>query len=396
MQRLGILKLIVSHASAIPLSSLSSVSDTLTRCLAKTMVVGSPIIDRTYFAKGMSGQTLRARPASDSGDTSNDRARIELQDLYLSDTSMPSTRGRLGTPDDFLRFPQFAAALNLIRSDTAALLARGQLLTKLTPQPEIDAFYNYSEEVNPFLLTTSQSLLLLLTMLESDASVIPALYSRPPAPQRRFKDMEAGDFLPEILCSVVRAIPTRNLSVTNTLKLKGILDTAEAISARKGVRFGKTVREQNITPRLEPFVDLGILRKPKPYAYEYELTEHGAVFINGISGDIDVQNKLEQHFFALATKLYGLELDEINDLDVRLRVLHQAWRSLHNNTRYSSIDETGIYASIMGVEQGLGFIELKTTWDSLYEARDLDRELLRLNIDRNGKITSLRFLKEPN
>ena len=393
MQRLGILKLIVSHSTNVPVSGLSSVSETLKKSLSEKIAVSQDDLQLEYFARIFPSKFGSKGPKMTRGDRPRQSSWVELQDLYLSAPEIPSKRGRLGIPDDFARFPQFGVALKLIRPDSAALLSRGQLLKELTPQVELDAFRRYSEEANPYLLTQAQSLFFLLTILESDASVIPSLYRALPGPRNTFKDMEAGDLLPGILSAAVENVPARSLSTADRLKLKNIRDTADGIDARRGERFGKTVREQNITPRLEPFVDIGILKKPDPYVYEYRITDQGFTFFQGISEGDSVQQQIDQHFFSLATKVFGLELDEIEGMETRLRVLYEAWNRLRSATGYASINETSILASIVGIEEELGYLELKTALETLHQARDLDRELLRLNINRSGTITSIKFLK---
>jgi len=330
-----------------------------------------------------------------SADNSNPPTLLyELQDLYLSDANMPSKRGRL-VDTDGVRFPQFGVGLNLLRRDTLGLMVRGQALLTLVSDEERDSFGSYSAKINPLLLTRAQKAFFLFCLLDSDLGVIQPLFRALSELHEPFSDTTAGDQLPSIYSELASNLKRRAKSPLDRAEATQIKATSDAIAERQGKVFGKTVREQNITPRLEPYVDVGVFEKPDPIGYSYQFTQGGRELVEWLKfGNPGTENPEPRLIGGIAATLqYGV--NELTDQLQIAKLTYQSWRLIASPMGYAPIIDVLLLASIMGLESGQGFFESSTGYEQL---RNLQREypsLIRFNVDRLGRISVLKYLKDP-
>ncbi|MSQ48647.1 MAG: hypothetical protein EXR78_09755 [Deltaproteobacteria bacterium] len=320
---------------------------------------------------------------------------LELQDAYLADDTMPSQRGRLAIDDDFTRFPQFAVSLGLLRRDSFSPLVRGHTFVRLLGDLEMSAFRSYQASCNPLLLTDSQVLLLLYCLLEKDLDVLPALAKGLLALPTPFNDSQAGDLLPGVIEQAVARLKPRTLAASDIARLHQLSETAKAIAQRKGGRFGKTVREQTITPRLEAFVDLKILSKPNPLAYEYALTTKGRTFLEDLGRSKEPESFIATGYVGAASSLTAMKTSKIDSESRVLELCHEAWKELASGLGYAPITDTALLGTIRALEAGHGYFESSVAQAAMKSAQHLSPPLVRLNVDRWGRITVVKFLKAP-
>ncbi len=122
---------------------------------------------------------------------------LELQDAYLSDPLIPSKTGKLYYDDCIRRFPNFLSSIGLARPLSNSLLVRGKVFLKLIRREELQSFTNYTQHLNPLVLTKAQKYLFLFSLIEHDGDVLKLLYPHL-LKLEKFSDWEAGDFLPDI------------------------------------------------------------------------------------------------------------------------------------------------------------------------------------------------------
>ena len=397
MQRLGLLKLVVSNANRRPRGDLLSAGEELIRTLGRKVTL--PLDDdlARYIRSGLAEPThpdLRraARQFQARDPSAPEKVAVEIQDAYLSLGELASRRGRLAPTDDS-RFPHWATTLGLVRKEPFAPLVRGQLLLSLVGDAELNAFSNFDPSSNPLELTRRQRLFFLYALLERDLSIVVPLFEILLSHRAPFSDLEAGDLLPEIYLAASKQLRATGRRGHEADWAAQLTETAEAIGRRQGKSYGKTVREQTITPRLEPFVDLGVLTKANPYSYEFEFTTHGRQFFTSMIGQWR-EAPLFPGFGRASANLLGYGDTEIRSGD-RLSLVHEAWDSLKSSLGYSPIDETLLLALILGLEQGAGWIEFGDTLAMLKAAQKDEPGLLRFNIDRQGKLAVIRFLRTP-
>ena len=396
MQRLGLLKLLVAISAKRSTSTLPYVGQELIQTLTRKVDLTLTDDLAHYVRSALSEQTfasLRRAAAQflESDYAGQTNVALEIQDAYLSEVSLPSRRGRLALTDD-TRFPHWGVTLGLTRKEPFGALVRGNLLLSLMSESEIEAFARFDGTCNPLELSRPQRVFFLYTLLEKDLSVTVPLYEQLLERDGTFTDLEAGDLLPDLYFSASRSIRRTGLGGRFAERATQLADTAEAIKARRGKSYGKTVREQTITPRLEPFVDIGLLTKPNPYSYVYEFTVGGRDFFSGMKGRWGTSFR---GFGKAVASLFDYGDWQVSTDSDQLSLLHWAWARLKSNLGYSPIDETLLLGLIKGLEDGVGWFELDEALETLKRLQKDVPGLLRFNIDRQGNLSVIRFLREP-
>ena len=395
MQRLGLLKLLVSISSQQSTGTLIGAGQELVRILTAKLDLRWEHTVATYVRAALSEQTfatIRLRASQFlSGETmSSDQASIEIQDAYLSQRCLPSRRGRLSHTDDYSRFPHWGVSLGLTRKEPFSPLVRGNMLLELVAPSEISAFKCFDEACNPLELTRPQRAFFLYVLLEKDLSVLAPLYERLLVHAEPFSDLQAGDLLPDIYVSAARLLRDTGRGGHDADRATQLRETADAIRARQGKSYGKTVREQTITPRLEPFVDIGILAKPNAYSYEYQFTRGGREFFSTMTGRWQRVPYFSGFGRAVSTFLEYRDRRVSSEPEL-VHLIHGAWSKLKSDLGYSSIQETLLLALVHGLESDVGWFELDEALDTLQRVQKDEPGLVRFNIDRQGNLSVIRF-----
>lgn len=398
MQRLGLLKLLVSISAKPSSGNLVATGHELIHTLTTKVNLRWDDGLATYIRSALSERTFAPvrRLASQflAGDyAGSPEVAVEIQDAYLSRDSLPSQRGRLTATDD-TRFPHWGVALGLTRKEPFGPLVRGNLLLSLVSGQELAAFSRFDASCNPLELTRPQRVFFLYVLLERDLSVLVPLYEGLLDRDGPFSDLQAGDLLPDLYRSASNLLRDIGRGGHDEDRATHLAETAAAIAARQGRSYGKTVREQTITPRLEPFVDIGLLAKPDAFSYSYEFTSRGREFFPNMKGEWR-----RAPYFSGFGKAAAAFLDYDNrqvstDLEL-LYLLHTGWDKLKSDLGYSPILETLLLGLILGLEQGAGWFELDEALDTLQRIQKDMPGLLRFNIDRQGNLSVVRFMHAP-
>jgi len=260
---------------------------------------------------------------------------------------------------------------------------------------EIEAFSKFDSECNPLRLTDSQKILFLYCLYNKDLDVLPQLTTRLLAIQSPFTDGEAGDLLPTIFDDVVNRYKTVAVAGDQVARLRQLSITARAIEQRRGGRFGKTVREQTITPRLEALVDIGVLSKTDPLSYRYVVTPVGRRFIESAGHAPDGGGFIETGFVGAATRLAGIPSEKMTSTEAILRSCYLSWKEIASGLGYAAITDTILLAAIRSLETRIGYFEYDAALAAIMNAQKLSPPLVRLNIDRWGNLTLIKFLTAP-
>ncbi len=396
MQRLGLLKLLVGVSARGSANTLLSTGGQVIKALTSKVVLPWDNRTASYVRSALSVQTnarLREQAAGflSPGYSGPRQVALELQDAYLALGRLPSRRGRLATTDDS-RFPHWGIALGLTRKEPFDPLVRGNLLLKLTKDAELLGFSQFDPLVNPLELTRPQRVFFMYVILKRDLSILVPLYERLAELNGTFSDMEAGDLLPELYFSASKALKRTGRGGNDSVWANQLAETASAIRARQGKSYGKTVREQTVTPRLEPFVDLGILAKTSAYSYEYRFTPEGREFFSNMKGK---WNGSFSWFGKEAATVFGYGDREVSRDTELLRLLFSAWGEIKSHLGYSPIDETLLLGLIHGLEEGAGWFDLGKAYNTLRSAQKAVPGLLRFNMDRYGRLSVVRFMRPP-
>jgi hypothetical protein len=398
MQRLGFLKYLISRAAQTTTSSMKSFGNDLVQTLTNKVTVSVTPELAEYVQEALTDRVYRplretVAKALQEGDPSV-KVSVELQDAYLADQGVPSKRGKL-VAGDWRKYPYLALGLGLMREKSYSILVRGQLFLKLVNPQEITAFRVYASEANPLLLSTSQKLFFLFTLVEHDADVFLPLFGDLLTNQSTFSDREAGDLLPNVLHTAHSRLRSKVRTGADAARLQKLSDTAQTIEQWRGRTYsGKGAREETITPRLEPLVDLGILGKDSPFLYRYEFTQAGRSIMRGLAEAEDL-DALDTRFFSLTTKEFGLSRDHLSRQEDIVDAIYQGFRNLASPLGYAPIREALLLSVLTTIDQGLGYFEMAEALESLRAVQRQYPNVVRFSVDRWGNVNFVKFLGHP-
>lgn len=400
MQRLGFLKYLVWKASLSATNNLSTLGKELINAVSqKVSLTLSPQLHE-YIKTALTDPRYKnlREIASKSLGESSDRpiVQVEIQDVYLADLSILSRRGKL-VKEDWRKYAYLALDLGILRKGTYSLLVRGQSFLSLVPEEERKAFGKsgiipFNGDSNPFRLTMLQRLLLLFSFIERDGDVLSRLYRRLLPLPELFTDREAGDYLPEIYRSIAKESRSKVRSGDDLSRIQKLMDTADKIEAWMGKPYsGKGAREVAITPRLEPFVDLGLLSKPAPFVYRYQITDATKIFFDSFINSESIEHFLDYSFFDASNKAFALNGKHRIDKETVLPAIQKAYTVLKSPLGYAPILEVSFLAGIYSITETGAYFELSESLDTLKSLQKERPELVRFNVDRWGALTFVKF-----
>lgn len=402
MQRLGFLKPLIWRAAQSATNNLSTLGKELIASVSQKVSINlSPHLEE-YIKAVLTDpiyrniRTIASTPVEDSLD--KPKVQIELQDLYLAKSELPSQRGKL-INDDWNKYPYLALNLGLLRKGTYSLLVRGQSFLSLVSDDERKAFVRsgitpFNEGSNPFQLTIPQRLLLLFSFIEGDGDVLKWLYKKLlPLSEEPITDRESGGYLPEIYRAIVKEYRTKARSGDDLLRIQRLLDTADKIErwTRAKPTGSKDILMQSVTPRLEPFVDLGLLSKPDPFAYRYQITDATKTFIDPFINSESIDHFLRNSFFKATTKAFNLNGEKRTDRETILPAIQKAYTVLKGPLGYVPILEVALLAGIFSITEAGTYFEISEAIDTLKPLQKERPELVRFNVDRWGALTFVKF-----
>ena len=400
MQRLGFLKPLVWRAHQSATNNLSTLGKELVATVSrKVSVTLSPQLQE-YIKTALTDpiyKTLRII-ASKPLEVGSDRpiVQVELQDIYLANSDIPSRRGKL-VKEDWRKYPYLGIEVGILRKGTYSLMVRGKSFFLVIPEKEIKVFGSLehpsiNSDSNPFLLTMPQRLLLLFSFLERDGDILSRLYNKLLDIAEPFTDRDSGDLLPEIYRTIAKQYRSKARSGDDLLRIQKLLDSADKIEAWKGKPYtGKGARELAITPRLEPLVDLGLLSKPDPFAYRYQTNAATRAFFEPLTNSDSIENFLHHFFFEATNKAFNLNREHRPDKNVILPAIQKAYTALKSPLGYAPILEVSLLAGIYSITESGAYFELSESLDTLKSLQKEKPELVRFNVDRWGALTFVKF-----
>jgi hypothetical protein len=401
MQRLGYLKRLVRRVIALSTSNVDNLGSDLTQTIVRKIRV--PLtpervdyIRQRLFDRAYNGLKKQAAAWVEGQET---LVAMELQDLYLADPALPSQTGKL-VRNDRRKYPPLGVALGFIRAGTYSPNTRALSLLHFTPETELQAFLDYQPEANPLRLSRAQALLLLYALLENDGEIVAPLLSQLATESTDgFSDRDAGDRLPEIYRALIKRQRSRMLSADERERLEVLSQTASSIEKwRERSYSGGGAREEASRPRVEPFVDIGLLTKPDPFRYSFTFTSAGLVWAEelvGIESDTQVSEFLETRFFATTARAWGIPATPVTDPDTIVPHLHRTWQAIHSTGGYAPIEEMALVTGIEALlEHGL-VIEPAVAQEAILAYQKANPYQVRFTVNRMGVLAHARFLEKP-
>lgn len=313
--------------------------------------IGSRALIRKY-----SSQTGPKTLQSISDRIKSENQRIEIQDWFLSEPDLRSHSGAERSMTS-ARTVEVCAELDFLRLPGGTLQTLGRVLVALGRSLEVVPILDRNG-TNPFATKPAINALILYQFLRNDIAFISALlseFSDEVLSFYRGLGLRMGTILARVESNTKRTLANRNefLWLEKQKQYAKRLTTARNSGKSKS---GSTIEsayrpiEDMLIPRCEFLVDCGILKKPVPTEYGFELTDQGEQFKDSIS---DPSFDLERDFFSVFGDLCATTLSRVPDKEL-LEHLEEAYLALRNPARYAPITETVLYANCLSIIEGSG------------------------------------------
>ena len=405
MQRLGFLKPLIWRASQSATNNLSTLGTELISGVSHKVTVTLTAELQDYIKTAVTEAISKTARATASmliqPEHEKPKVQLELQDVYLAATDLPSRRGRL-VNEDWNKYPYLALNLGLLRKASYSLLVRGQSFLSLLKDNERKAFGRpaptmIDQASDPLRLSMPQRLLLLFSFIEGDGDVLRHLYQRLLPIPEPIVDREAGAYLPQIYRSIVKESRSKARSGDDLLRIQRLLDTSDKIERWIGRKptGSKDILMQSITPRLEPFIDLGLLAKTDPFSYRYQITDVTKSFFLPLIDAAGPDYFLHRNFFAVSNDAYHLNAQSQLDDKSMLAAIWRAYTVLKSPLGYAPILEVSLLAGIYSITEASTYFEVSQCIERLKLLQKERPDIVRFNVDRWGHVTFVKFLANP-
>jgi len=395
MQRLGYLKILSGLVNETNTSNLVSLGKKLIERAAKRVRVLPPFDEhlRSYVKKRLTDRIyneLRKAIATDQGESP---ISLEIQDLYLSDSALPSRTGKL-VEADWRRYPYLGTALELIKKGTYSALTRSLVLLAVTPSEELLAFNSFDQVNNPFRISDKQACILLYCLIDNDADVLcPFIEGLLIQTDGTFDERQAGDQLPAIFRKIISKYNKKSITASERDRLALLAKSAGNVEKWKGKSYtGGGAREGAVRVRLEPLCDLGLLAKPDQDRYEYRVTDQLKNLFDQWQEAENTDTFLAERFFSTFGASRGIQYSPAS-VSEAAAAFFQAGEKLKSELGYTPITDVGLLAGTrLLIERGL-LLELSQTTELLKSLQKEDPTFVRFTVDRMGSMAHVKFLK---
>jgi len=399
MQRTGFLKLLAVQTSRVETSNLETLGKQCVQSLLKRVQLTPPYSEslREYVRLRLTDKVYRdLRKIVLEDNSSLGKVSLEIQDLYLSDATLPSNVGKL-VEADWRRYPYLANNLDLIKPGTYSILTRALALLTLTSKEEITSFEQYDPKNNPLKISPEQAALLLYCFIDNDAEIIYRLFRfLVDIKEDTFDERMAGDQLPDIIRESIKSFRSAALPIEDRERLDVLEKIAGNIAEWKGKPYtGSGSREEFIRVRLEPYCDLGLFSKPERHSFSYKVTPGLRQLMNGWSDLETTDDFLETRFFKTISSINRLRVREATDEEAKSSLL-AAGESLKSTLGYSPITDIGLLAGVSSLFKHKRILELSRTRTILRAWQKEAPTVVRFTVDRMGTLAYVKFIPAPN
>jgi len=395
MQRLGYLKLLCALVNETETSNLTSLGRRLIEKVTKRVKIFSPFNTdiQNYVKVRLKDGAYKDIRQAVLNNTPNTQITLEIQDLYLSDPTLPSSVGKL-VGEDWRRYPYLGTSIELIKKGTYSALTRSLVLLSLTPKEELAAFQSLDKQNNPMRLSDAQTLVFLYCFIDNDAEVLhPLFLSLINSSETSFNERYASSFLPSIFHQVIKTYQDRNINVEERNRLTLLKKTGSKIEEWKGKPYsGGGAPQEAIRVRLEPFCDLGFFKKPRFDHYEYQTTQALSILANRWDGVKNTEKFLQEAYFETFARAKGLHISRADESEA-IEALVQAGDALKSSLGYTPITDVGLLAGIRLLTEKRLILELGRTTELLKQWQKNDPNFVRFTVDRMGNMAHVKFLK---
>lgn len=377
MQRLGFIKWLLRLCSTTRTQTLES----LTRSFCAAITEIEPLGENSEAFYSYVQQQGLHRRYKDTPESA------QIQDIRLSDPALPSHSGAITGELHkkgyrravYVEIPTWAARLRLVRQQNYTLTDRGRVLLSAGHDETAQA-------TNMLRLSLAEKYVFLFCILDTDGDFLASLYARL-LERTEFSRSDAGELVLSTLQSVRSDKVVSRTSSGQSLEFRRRLDKAiEAVKGQSGAGLGP--KESIVTPRLEPLVDCGVLKKPSSDKYEYVFTDWGRSFLNNLLSADSIRDFLDTGLGAAMAA--STERGKV--ADAALRDLESAYSCLKAGLGYVSLQELALLASAKALSASDGrLFELGATEQMLRQMASAGDRRVRFALGRMGGPSQVRI-----
>lgn len=311
----------------------------------------------------------------------------EFQQYYLSDPRLPSQSGALTGRSravnylhiEYVEIPAWAVRLGLLRKGNYTLTERGKVLLALQTSGN-DLFGSEKTNENPYLLTPSEKYFFLYCLLDVDGDIIKRLYKRLILHIGLISKNNVDEYMIESLEELKDEMKRRRLNVTYRSIGTQMNSTIKAI---------KNKSDQTIIPRLEPFVDCGLIRRNSRHNIECEITSNARRFIENLNHSSSIDEFLNEALAVNTADLLGLKWE--NNVELVPRYMARSYTRLKSGIGYCSIKDLAILAVAYSMGDGSGIFEIGDVEQTILDFARKHGTSVRFTKDRQGNVALVKF-----
>ena len=384
-QRLGFLTIVCRLADSATSTTLEGITSRFEGAIGSLQDVPSEMADDvdSYL------QTHRRLPSNKAKS-----AKVQLQDIYLSDSRLPSHSGAITGDMNaagyrhsvHVEIPSWAVRLRLIRKENYTLTNRGKTLMAIK-NPARLPIDRFESDWNPLLLSPGERYLYLNCLLDSDGDLIRQIFLNLEFRGKQFSRSEIGEIAAASLVEISNTHLRRSYSGQSRAMATAISNTVNSIATQKGSAMGP--RESIATPRTEPLVDCRILDRPDESIYTYQVSNKAIGFLTGLTQSETIDEFLEEKLASCVTGL--TETNYESDPGKVLAYMAQSYKQLRSGMGYCSIREVASLAVALALNSQSGFFELRDVEIAIREAGREYGKQIRFAKSRQGDIAQLRI-----
>ena len=390
-QRLGFIKIIASLASPSNITNLEGITKLLVTTVTSFIQIPADIQEEVI--KFIQAHRYNRYTKIEGIE------KVELQDLFLSNPNLPSNTGAItGDLEEagyqhtvYVEIPSWAVDLRILRAKNYTLTDRGKSVLKLGEE-SLSSVRQFNKDQNPMLLTPGEQLFFLYCILDTDGDLIKTLFSNiiNKGLQKEFTRETIGIEVANALEYLVSPKMRRLTSGAARTIVKRMDSTIYSIRT-----LGQSPKEHFGTPRTEPLVDCGLLKKPEKADYRYCFSREGDVFIKGLINAPSVSSFISTELAFYASKLLKEELKPFSPNDESLKMvgkmLAQSYLALRSGLGYCSIREVALLTACQIFQQQSIFIEINDIESIIWGLSQQHSHGIRFTRSRRGDLSLMRI-----